>query len=90
MELTTKMTEKLDAIYEAADQLLKELNPEYEHDMESCGELVEVAQNILLAKRMAICYPYIAEDKNEPEIMCCDDKTSDGVLRCGNKTCLCE
>lgn len=84
-ELNEKMEAHLDEIYDAADALFTLLNPGYEHDMALCGEVVEMAEKVLVQNHKSACHPYLTDD-----VPRCDfDKDKSGKLCCGCETCRC-
>lgn len=81
MELTGMMEDQLDELYDAADALLSQLYPDYEHDMELCGEVVDAAESELKNHGYKRCYPCYVEGIR------CDKALFEGKLKCGFDTC---
>ena len=87
IEFTEAQEAQLDALYNAADDLLTLLNPKYEHDMALCGDLVDAAQGIIEDSFASSCYPYMTEGKDGCDVRCDFDKCVDGTLACKFASC---
>ena len=85
--MSAAMEERLDTIYEAADALLKLMNPGYEHNMRYCGEIVDYAEDMLRGEYKRVCYPYMTDNNRR----CDADFDENGKLCCGYESCtLCQ